>query len=184
MKIGFDFDRVFINYPPFVPPSLIDWLYRRHGKKTLNYSIPRSLHSKIIRRLSHIAIFRPKIHKNIEFVKNFPHNPHPHQLYLISSRFKFLEKITHELLKTTGLADVFHTVYLNTKNRQPHFFKEDVIKENKIELYIDDDLLLLKHLHKTCPNTKLLWYNPDNRPYPHNGITPIRNLDEVTKFIR
>ena len=184
MNVGFDLDRVFVNYPPFVPPQLIDWLYKRHNKKTLSYSIPRSLHSKLIRRLSHVSPFRPPIKQNIHFLKNFPNNPHQHKLYLISSRYKFLEELTHKLLDRWGLSEHFCSINLNTKNEQPHLFKEKIIKDHKIDLYIDDDLALLKHLHKTCPNIKLLWYNPSNRSTFSNGITAITDLDQVKNFLR
>ena len=183
MNIGFDLDRVFINYPPFIPPKLIDWLYKDYSKKELSYSIPHSPLAKLIRRSSHIPIFRPKIKQNISFVKNLAQTP-SHKLFLISSRYKFLEKLTSQLLQKTGLAQVFQGIYLNSANAQPHLFKEAVIRENRIALYVDDDLALLKHLHKTCPGIRLLWYNPQNRQHDANGITPIHNLADMVKFIK
>lgn len=184
MNIGFDFDRVLVNYPPFVPAWLIDWLYRRHDKKELTYRIPRSKGEQLLRKVSHFHLFRPKIQDNIEFVCHFPHNPHAHNLYLISSRYKFLENITHKLLRRYGLKDTFCSVNLNTKNEQPHFFKEKAIKRLKINLYIDDDLDLLKYLHKTCPQTKFIWYNPTHKisTIP-TGIITVDKVEDMKKFL-
>lgn len=180
--MGFDLDRIFINYPPFVPAKLIDWFYKDHTQKELSYSIPRSTFSKSARRLTHFSPLRPLIKQNIDFIKAF--NSPSHQLYLISSRYKFLEKVTHKLLKTSGLDKVFNSIYLNTQDEQPHLFKENIIKQNKIELYIDDDLALLQRLHKECPNTTLLWYNPFNKNRYHNGIFMITDLSEIKQFLK
>lgn len=183
MNIGFDLDRIFINYPPFIPPKLIDWLYKRHDKKTLSYNIPRSRVSKLIRRLSHISPLRPPIKTNIHLLQNFPRNPHAHNLYLISSRYKFLESLTHRLLNRWGLTSHFCSINLNTKNEQPHHFKEKIIKKYNIKLYIDDDLALLKYLQRTCPKVKLLWYNPNSKSVFSSGITAITSLDQVKNFL-
>lgn len=184
MNIGFDFDRVLVNYPPFVPAWLIDWLYRRHDKKELTYRIPHSKAEQLLRKLSHFHLFRPRIFENTEFVCHFPNNPHHHNLYLISSRYKFLENITHKLLKRYCLKDVFSSVNLNTKNEQPHFFKEKVIKRLNIDLYIDDDLDLLTYLSKTCPKTKLLWYNPTHKTYPvSQGVITVTKIADIKKFL-
>lgn len=184
MNIGFDFDRVLVNYPPFVPAWLIDWLYRRHDKKELAYRIPHSKIEKLLRKLSHFYLFRPKISENINFVRELSDNPHKYNLYLLSSRYKFLEKITYKILKRYGLKNVFSSVTLNTNDEQPHLFKEKAIKYLKIKLYIDDDLDLLKHLHKTCPKTKFFWYNPTraNSSVP-SGVIPVTKIADISKYL-
>lgn len=184
MNIGFDFDRVLVNYPPFVPAWLIDWLYRRHDRKTLTYRIPRSKFEQLIRRVSHFHLFRPKIASNVDFVCHFPQNPHHHNLFLISSRYKFLENITYKLLQRYGLKNAFCSINLNTRNEQPHLFKEKAIKRLKINLYIDDDLDLLKHLKKTCPKTKFLWYNPARKMINvPPGIIPVTEVAAIARFL-
>ncbi len=183
-NIGFDFDRVLVNYPPFVPAWLIDWLYRRHDKKTLTYRIPHSKTEQTLRKISHFHLFRPKISTNTNFIYELHQNHKHHNLYLISSRYKFLEKITHKLLRRYHLADVFSSVNLNTKNEQPHLFKEKAIKRLKINLYIDDDLDLLKHLHKTCPKTKFFWYNPTHKMASvPSGIIPVTQVAEIQRYL-
>lgn len=182
MNIAFDLDRIFIDYPPLVSPSIIDWFYRNHGKRGLSYSIPHSKASQIFRRITHISPLRPKLQKNITFIKSFPAKSH--KLFLISSRYQFLEGLTKKLLAKSGLQGVFSQIYLNNGNEQPHLFKEQAIKKNNINLYIDDDLELLKYLQIHCPKTKLLWYNPSSIKRETVGITKIRDLSEIKEYLK
>lgn len=181
MKIGFDLDRVFIDYPPFVPYKLIDWLYKNHNTKQLSYRIPASVLEQFIRKITHLKPLRPPIKPNINFIQNFPSH---HTLYLISSRYKFLEKITYKLLKKYELSNLFSSIYLNTDNEQPHLFKERTINNLKLDLYVDDDLQLLQYLKDHCLKTKLLWYNPNGEEKSViQGITKIKGLEEIRKHL-
>lgn len=184
MKIGFDLDRVFINYPPLIPAKLIDWLYRDYTKENLSYRIPTSKLEQGIRKLTHFPFLRPPIPQNVNFLNHFPNNPHTHTLYLISSRYQFLEKLTYQILKKYHLGQSFKSIFLNTKNEQPHIFKERTVKQLQLDLYIDDDLELLKHLYKHCPKTKLFWYNPYGRRRLHNGIVQVKYLSEIENYLQ
>lgn len=183
MKIGFDLDRIFINFPPIIPSSVINWLYKNHCQKELSYSIPKSSFSKFVRRSSHISLLRPPIKKNIKVLSQIFLNPNL-KLYLISGRYKFLEKFTFKLLHKYNLITPFANIYLNTSNAQPHLFKEKVLKKLNLDLFLDDDLDLLKHLQKQGLKTKLIWYNPDHKNFNTQSITTISNLTEITKFIK
>ncbi|MDO8638081.1 MAG: hypothetical protein Q7R43_00780 [Candidatus Daviesbacteria bacterium] len=183
MKIGFDLDRIFINLPPIIPPGVIDWLYKKHCQKGLAYSIPKSSLSKLIRRASHISPLRPPIKKNINTLSQILLQPNL-ELYLISSRYKFLEKLTLKLLNKYNLITPFSKIYLNTSDEQPHLFKEKVLKKLNLDLFIDDDLDLLKHLQKQNLKTKLIWYNTGHKINETQGIIAISNFSEIIKFIK
>lgn len=180
-KIGFDLDRIFINYPPFIPHFIIDFLYRNNFSKSLSYRIPKDSFEVLIRQLSHLPPFRPPIKDNIEFLHQFV-KTHP-QVYLISSRYSFLKDITHQLLKKHGLNDRFLKVYLNSQNEQPHFFKERIINKLNLGIYIDDDLALLEYLKQRCPKTKLFWYNPGSRLKIFQGIEVLKNLNDLKSYL-
>lgn len=183
MNIAFDLDRIFINYPPLVPPPVIDWFYKNH-RGGLSYNIPRSYPSKFLRRLTHVSVLRPQIRNNIAFLRYFAQQSPSHTLLLISSRYQFLEKLTRKLLDKNGMSNLFSNIYLNTKDEQPHLFKEKIIKSRSIDLFIDDDLLLLKYLQKTCPKTKLIWYNPGNSHTETGGIIVISDLSKIEKYLK
>lgn len=180
MRIGFDLDKVFIDYPPFAPHFIIDWLYRNNFSSTLSYRIPKDPVEISFRKLTHLPLFRPGIKQNIGFIQVFSQN-HP-DIYLISSRYNFLKKITDQLLERFNLRSCFARIYLNTQNEQPHLFKERVIKELGLEIYIDDDLDLLRYLKEHCPKTQLFWYSPRTTDIQIPGIITLTNLSDIEKY--
>lgn len=183
MRVGFDLDGIFIGSPPCIPTNLLEWLYRGPQKNGPHYRFPSLKLEQFLRELSHFYLLRPQIAKNTTFVKDLNKNK-KHQLYLISSRYKFLEEKTYYLLKKYRLLNIFPSINLNIKNQQPHLFKKDAIHKLKIDLYIDDDLKLLKYLRQACPKTQLFWYNPGKKITNPDGIIIIKKLSEIEKFLK
>src|SRR5690554_3979395 len=103
-RIGFDFDKIFVSYPPFVPDFLIDYLYKKRNGK-LKYRYP-GYFEKHLRILSHTFIFRPPLKNNIDALKKISSDK-KNSIYLISSRFSFLQKKTENWLKRTSIAKYF-----------------------------------------------------------------------------
>lgn len=143
IKVGFDLDGVIIDKPPFMPKILIEWLYRSHKNKRLAYRFPNKP-EQIIRWISHFPVFRPPLKKNLEYLIDYKKNNH--NIVAISSRYSFLEKRTQNWIKANGLEKVFTKVYLNTKDEQPHLFKERILKKISLDMYIDDDKPLVNYL--------------------------------------
>lgn len=156
MKIGFDLDKVFINTPPFVPSTLIDKLYKKRANGVLLYRIPNKYEQRF-RQLTHIPLLRPPIKENIHALQHM--TTKNNYLYLISSRFSFLEKITDELIKKNSFTNLFTKMYFNYKDEQPHVFKDRIIKSLHLDKYIDDDFQLISYVAKRNPETKFFWYN-------------------------
>lgn len=180
MKIGFDLDKVFVDYPLFIPDALIDRLYKRKIKNELFYRIPAKP-EQLLRQVSHYHGFRAPITENIFFLHSLPKKKYT--LFLISSRFGFLEKQTYSLLKTIGIDKVFKGMYFNFSNEQPHLFKERVLKKLALDIYIDDDLQLLEHVSKTNKKTKFFWLHKANKVKPPDNIVPINHLKDLSMYI-
>lgn len=177
MNIGFDLDKIFIDYPPFIPDSLIDKLYKKKSNGVLLYRIPGKLEQKI-RILSHHPYFRPLLAKNLEFVKKLSNNK-SHTLFLISSRFGFLKERTQRLIEKYHLDTIFSRMYFNFHNNQPHLFKSLILKKQKIDLFIDDDLPLLKYLAKVYPKMKFVWLNSHTKGKISSTIEAITDLHQI-----
>jgi hypothetical protein len=177
MNIGFDFDKVFIDYPPLFPTRLIDRLYKQRDNGVLIYRIP-SYPEQLFRKATHLPVLRPPIKENLEFLKNI--SKKNNKLYLISSRYKFLEPETTRLIKKYQLDKTFDKMFFNFDNKQPHLFKEAILKKLQLDLYIDDDLSLLKHVAKSNPKTKFFWLNTtlQTKQLPKN-IFEIKKLKEI-----
>ena len=124
MNIGFDLDRVFINTPPLVPGKIITKLYKKKDNGVLLYRIP-SRPEQLFRRATHMPLFRPPIEENLAILRSIPKKDN--KLYLISSRYKFLEGATKQLVKVYGLDLLFDKLYFNFENKQPHIFKNEIL---------------------------------------------------------
>lgn len=182
MNIGFDLDKVFIDYPPFVSPRIIDKLYKKKDNGVLLYRIP-AYPEQIFRRISHAPFLRPAIKENLQFLKNISKTDN--KLYLISSRFKFLEKRTLKLIKRYKLNKIFDEMYFNFDNMQPHVFKNDVIKKLDLDVYIDDDLSLIRHAAKDNLKTSFFWLNPDGeKQVLADNIFSISKLDKMSESLK
>lgn len=176
MNIGFDLDKIFINTPPFIPDRIIEILYRKKSNGILLYRIPgRS--EQIIRKLAHFRLFRPPINKNINFLRSASRENN--KLYLISSRFSFLKNVTDNLIRRHRFDKAFDYMYFNFENKQPHIFKNEYVKKLRLDMYIDDDLPLLKFIAGKNPKTKFFWLNKKiSKPLGEN-LVAIKNLFEA-----
>ncbi len=194
MRIGFDFDKVFVNYPPLVPPKLIDYLYK--GKlavlkeKTknveLSYRYPGTFEQNI-RILSHLPLFRKPLKKNITALKKICKEKNCNT-YLVSSRFGFLRKRTNEWIKNNHLNKYFKGVYFNYHDEQPHLFKEKTIAKLKLDTYVDDDIDLLVYLSKKNQKLSLFWVTQkkesEYKMLP-KSIVAIKDINELyTKYLK
>lgn len=176
MRLGFDLDKVFIDYPPFVPDSLIDRLYKKKTTKDLVYRMP-NIPEQYIRQISHLPLFRPPLKENLTFLKKAANK---NEVFLISSRFHFLEKQTTKLAKSLGFDLIFDGMYFNYTNIQPHLFKKSILKELKLDKYVDDDLSLLLFVAKHIKTTKFYWltHKKSMTDLPSN-ITQINSIKEM-----
>lgn len=160
MTIGFDLDRIFINTPPFIPGDVISKLYKKKDNGELLYRIP-SRPEQLFRRATHLPLFRPPIEENLAFLHAVAKKQN--KLYLISSRYKFLEGVTEKLVQKHKLNTIFEKLYFNYDNKQPHIFKNEILKKLKLDIYIDDDLSLLQFVAKDNPKTKFYWLETDEK---------------------
>jgi len=177
MNIGFDFDKIFIDYPPLFPAKLIDKLYKQRDNGILLYRIP-SYPEQLFRKATHLSFLRPPIKENLALLKNI--SKKDNRLYLISSRYKFLQHETNRLINKYELDKIFDEMYFNFDNKQPHLFKEEILKKLHLDLYVDDDLSLIKHVAKSNPNTKFFWLNTNNEKKTlANNIVEIHKLSEI-----
>lgn len=177
MNIGFDLDKIFVDYPPLIPDAVIDRLYKKKSNGILFYRIPGKL-EQYIRVLSHHPFLRPVIGKNLEFVRKLSKDK-SNTLFLISSRFGFLKKRTQHLIEKYHLDKIFSRMYFNFQNNQPHVFKSSILKKQKIDIFIDDDLPLIRYLAKIYPQIIFFWLNKNKKEKISSNIYGITNLLQI-----
>ena len=179
MNLGFDFDNVLIDSPPLIPNALIHYLYRGKSNGTLLYRFPQ-YPEVLLRKITHYPIFRPPITENISFLQHITQNK-KNKHYLISSRFGFLKNETNMLIKKYGFDKIFDDLYFNFNNKQPHLFKNEIIKKLHVHRYVDDDLPLLHFLAKSNPKTLFFWLNPKKNETLHKNLFAISNIYDLLK---
>lgn len=175
MNIGFDLDKVFVDYPPIIPAIVFDRLYKKKSKDILLYRIPKKP-EQIFRYLVHHPFLRPVMVTNLEVITSLKQD---HKYFLISSRFGFLKKRTEALVKKNGLDNVFDKLFFNYQNKQPHEFKEETIRKLKIQKFIDDDLKLLEYLSKRNPNIMFYWLNNKKTDTIKENLLAITNIADA-----
>lgn len=176
MKIGFDFDKVFIDYPPFIPDYFFDRFYKKKANGILLYRIP-SRPEQVFRKLTHLSFMRPVIKENYAFLQDI--SKKDNSLYLVSSRFGFLEQVTTRLIQKYRFDRVFDGLFFNFNNRQPHLFKNEVIKNLGLDVYVDDDLPLLRYVARHNKKTTFYWLNKKKTGPMTFNIIGITNLSAI-----
>lgn len=177
MNIGFDLDNVIVKYPPLFPSSLIDTIYKKKTPEGLAYRIPGVLEQKL-RIVSHYPLMRPQHRKNTLFVKGLAGNKQ-YKKFLISSRFGFLKKRTEVLVRKYQLDKVFDHLYFNYTNKQPHLFKDALVKKLHIERYVDDDLPLLRYLATNNKSVKFYWLNKKVKRKLNQNLFAITDISHM-----
>lgn len=179
MNIGFDLDKIFINAPPIVPGKIIEWLYKGEPNGSLRYRSPIKA-EQIIRILSHHPLLRSPITENMNYIKSLA-VAGKNKYYLISSRFNFLKKRTDNLIKRYDFGKIFNAMYFNYENKQPHLFKNEIIKKLSLDKFVDDDLQLLEYLTDKNPMTKFFWLNNRVSKPLRKNLFAIKRISEMFK---
>ena len=177
MNIGFDLDEIFVSHPPFIPASLIAFLYRGRPRKNLHYRMPGPL-EKQLRILSHISFLRPILKENLTFIEMLAKTTN-HKFHLISSRFSFLKGRTEAFINKNGFKKLFETIDFNYDDKQPHLFKSEILSRIHLDKYVDDDLPLLKYLASHHQDTIFYWLNKDVQKRLEKNLFAIRHIDQM-----
>ena len=82
------------------------------------------------------------------------------------------------------LDQLFEAMYFNFENKQPHIFKNEILKQLKLDSYVDDDIHLLKYIAKQNKKTALFWLHPAPTSITHpKEITQIVELSDMLAVI-
>ncbi len=118
--------------------------------------IKKSDIEKTIFKLFHLSSIFPA--KGLEDIKTLVKEGKI-EAYLITARYDFLREDLDKWIKKLDLAPYFVKIIHNEKNEQPHLYKERILSELGIEVFVEDNYDIVNHLSKKSP-TKVFWlYN-------------------------
>lgn len=158
IRIGFDLDGVIAKHPM---RGLWVWsrkLKEKILKRTRSpvYYYPTS----IIERLAWKFINRRRLpFDDLDKLFSSLFKKKEIKYYLVTSRFKFLDKLTKDWLKKHGLNSYFEKIIINSNDISPYIFKADAINNLKLNFFIDDDLDVINYIKKKT-QTRLFWIVP------------------------
>ncbi len=180
LKIAFDFDGVVAS--PILDGLLINLrIIKEHLMKSIghrtDYFYPKSREERFVWTLLN-KLRKPTCDLNcLRSLKSGGGI----QTFLITSRFKFLEKDTIEWLKKYGLENLFDKIYINNTDISPVDFKVLTLNENLIDHYLDDDIEIIESINLKV-KTKIYWRS--NKKHHHSEIVSCKSICEFIEEIK
>lgn len=180
MRIGFDFDGVIMYNPARAirrPLAFVKKLIIPHKKS--EFFFPSKKISQLVNILFHKSSF--KVATGYDTITQMVHADKIDP-YIITARWSFLKKDFLRLIHSLNAQHIFQGYFLNEKNEQPHLFKERMIKELNLDVFIEDNLDIVDYLRK---NTKaeILWIsNFFDRHEHRDGKFP--SLKKAVEYIQ
>lgn len=165
IKVGFDFDGV-IAYNPFrIIRAPIAYVKENvFGQKKLSFYYPTSKLQQIFWKIIHESSIFPA--KGIFLLRKLVEERNI-EAHIITARYSFLDKQLYAWLERKNIRNLFKSINLNKKDEQPHLFKEKIVRERDLDIFIEDNLDIVKHLHGRG-KAKIYWiYNVLDRNYQH-----------------
>lgn len=184
LQVGFDMDGVLLYNPIRVARPIVSSIKRIIlGKRSLHFYYPKSNYEKLLWHLVHkSSIYNaPGIHEISRLVKQGKI-----EAYLVTARYNFLGPSVNKWVKRNNLEHTFKEVIYNSKDEQPHEFKERIVKKLHLDIYIEDNLDIVQHLSKTT-KAQVMWiYNIFDRGviFPRKHPHLASAMRAVTKCIK
>lgn len=181
LRVGFDLDGVILYNPARVVRPLVALIKKNLlKKKKLKFYVPQSKHERLLWRVFHWSslFISPGFREIEEMVRRGEI-----EAYLVTARYSFLEKDFNHWLERSGAKKFFKAWYHNEHDNQPHLYKEDKVRSLNLDVFVEDNLDIVKHLHKTFPDRHVIWiYNVLDRnvDYPHRS-PHLKDAIEVIK---
>lgn len=165
LKVGFDLDGVLLYNPARIvrfPIVAFKHVFLKNREK--KFLVPKNPLSKFAWKVMHWSslFIAPGMADIEDLVKNGKI-----EAYIISARYDFLEKDFNRWVEKLNKNNIFHTTHHNTKNEQPHLFKEKMVTTLQLDIFVEDNYNIVTHLAKKTP-AKIFWiYNIFDRGIPH-----------------
>lgn len=168
--IGLDFDGVVAYNPLRIVRAPITYIKRTlFRSKKIKFYIPKSPLEKLLFYIPHQLSIFPGFGMNMltQLVKKGIVEAH-----LISGRYSYLDSGLRIWLKNQDVEKIFTSIHTNTKDEQPHLFKEKVIRDLELDYFIEDNLDIVQYLTPRV-DTNVLWiYNIFDRNVQYENKYP------------
>jgi len=156
IKVGFDLDGVLLYNPARIVRPLISLLKKKKiliDRKELEFYVPKPGPQQLMWDLFHKSscFMAPGIDRIRLMKKEGIIEP-----YLITGRFGHLENDFNKWKRKMRADELFERCYMNSADEQPHLFKERLITELNLEIFVEDNWDIVKYLSSN-KKRKIIW---------------------------
>jgi len=102
--------------------------------------------------------------------------------FIITDRYDFLKDDVEQWFRKIQSHARFSKCIYNTKNEEPHFFKERMIKDLDLDVFVEDNWGIVEYLSPKFRRTKIAWiYNLLDRtiPYPYKFPSLKKTIEHI-----
>lgn len=159
LRMGFDLDGVLLYNPARIMRPLVAFIKNiLFHKEELTFYYPQSPFSQWMWKMFHkSSIFvAPGLNDIKKLVKE-----KKIKAYIVTARYKFLGPELMHWVKYRKLDTIFTGIFYNSKNEQPHLFKERMINRLDLDIFVEDNWDIVNYLSSNKKiNCKVFWiYN-------------------------
>ncbi len=185
IKVGFDLDGVLLYNPARVVRPFISLLKKKKiliDRKELEFYVPKPGPQQFMWDFFHKSscfmasgIDRIRLMKEEGLIEP----------YLITGRFGHLENDFNKWKRKMGADELFIKCYMNSADEQPHLFKERLIQELNLEIFVEDNWDIVKYLSSNNKR-KIIWVSnifdwKIKHPYKVSNLNQAIDLIEKRK---
>jgi hypothetical protein len=154
LRVGFDLDGVLLYNPARIVRPIIALMKKKKvliDRNELEFYVPKPGLGQFFWELLHkSSMWVAPGFEQIEELKN----QKLIEPYLITGRFGHLKKDYLKWKQKMGAQQLFASCYMNGRNEQPHLFKERMIKELKLDVFIEDNWDIVQYLDQAFSQKK------------------------------
>ncbi|PIY72562.1 hypothetical protein COY87_00310 [Candidatus Roizmanbacteria bacterium CG_4_10_14_0_8_um_filter_33_9] len=182
LRVGFDLDGVLLYNPARIIRPIVA-LYKNTflHKKDLAFYYPYSSFAQWMWKQFHkSSIFiAPGMNIIESLVKQ-----NKIEAYLITARYSFLGPELLKWVNKHGFKRIFSGIYYNSKNEQPHLYKEKMINKFSLNIFVEDNWDIVNYLSKDNKvKCNIFWiYNIFDRGIQYSYKFPY--LIKAVQFIK
>lgn len=184
LKVGFDLDGVLLYNPARVVRPIVKRFKRKFlPKRVETFYIPKTKPEQIFWNFLHLSsIFpAPGWHEIEELVKEGKI-----EAYVVTARFGFMKPDIDRWMKVFNKGHIFKDIIYNKHNKQPHVHKEEIAKKLGLDVFVEDNWDIVKHLTEET-DTKTFWvYNLFDKQIDYDRKTPGlgKAITEIKKMLK
>ncbi len=158
IRVGFDLDGVILYNPIRVLRPIASFLkffkpLLFHEKADAFY-FPNSSLEKLFWRLLHKTSY--KLNDGVDEIKRLSEKG-VIEPYIITARYSFLKNDFDYWVNKINNKPFFRYYHYNKDDMQPNAFKEKMIRELKLDIFIEDNWGVIQKLNGSLSKTKVFW---------------------------